>query len=613
MADATTSMTVWARVTDYLFGRNALIGIASVILLMISGYATYSGMHDFIVGVSSTRPAREMPGGIFITSDVFVVVVVAALTFMMWLALRETFGARRQFSQRLITLPLYLFLALWSIGFGYGFWWSLIAGEEATRTSLATLQEEARDAANAIASRLDAVRAQLDNVAAWSDSQMTREETSGGSCGTPSGAGRGPLYNARQSVKDQVNSLRDGITRNWFEPIQADIAQLRQIANSPEDGTFEERQRRFESQVADVRGLARKVASRSNEFGISNANEMRALADALSIEPSKAGFSCYDPTLAQRLREAANQAAQSAELHLPEASFSEGPAGVANAIKRLWANIGAYSLSLVHFIGSGGDIVPQTASGEPIAGRDVIALLATIGVDFGILAMALLNPPKYTPARPPRDALAEAHKRLHLANDEVARYLTEAIQTAVARAPGADSEWIPKHFIHHNGASYFVIPNLYSVAQDEKNKDEELRALAMNQLAGVLDDLKIVRVLTPRELKRFGREELRDSFSDLTPFREERKLLANGQPVKGPGSLGRFFEKPPNAPTGEEGSKHVRNHGLLSKAARALDIAGWSEKAQKDVEIFRLVDSEGLTPLLAVLNKVRLSSREAET
>jgi hypothetical protein len=267
----------------------------------------------------------------------------------------------------------------------------------------------------------------------------------------------------------------------------------------------------------------------------------------------------------------------------------------------------------VHFIGSGGDIVPQTASGEPIAGRDVIALLATIGVDFGILAMALLNPPKYTPERPPRDALAEAHKRLHLANDEVARYLTEAIQTAVARAPGADSEWIPKHFIHHNGASYFVIPNLYSVEQDEKNKDEELRALAMNQLAGVLDDLKIVRVLTPRELKRFGREELRDSFSDLTPFREERKLLANGQPVKGPGSLGRFFEKPPNASTGEEGSKHVRNHGLLSKAARALDIAGWSEKAQKDVEIFRLVDSEGLTPLLAVLNKVRLSSREAET
>ncbi|MBO0755203.1 MAG: hypothetical protein J2P54_05050 [Bradyrhizobiaceae bacterium] len=614
MADAITSMTVWARITDYLFGRNTLIGIASVILLMISGYATWSGMHDFIIGVSSqTRPAREMPG-IFVTSDFFVVVIVAVLTFMMWLALRETFRAGPEFRHRLITLPLYLFLALWSIGFGYGFWWSLIAGEEATRTSLATLQEEARDAANAIASRLDAVRAQLDNVAAWSDSQMTREETSGGSCGTPSGAGRGPLYNARQSVKDQVNSLRDGITRNWLEPVQADITQLRQIANSPEDGTFLERQRRFESQVADVRGLARKIASRSNEFGVSNANEMRALADALSIEPNKAAFSCYDPTLAQRLREAANQAAQSAELHLPEASFSEGPAGVANAIKRLWTNIGAYSISLVHFIRSGGsDTVHQTASGEPITGRDVIALLATVGVDFGILAMTLLNPPGYNPGRLPRDALARAHQRLHLPNAEVAQHLTEAIQTAVARAPGddADFEWIRKHFIHHNGASYFVIPNLYSVEQNDKNKEEELRALAMNQLAGVLDDLKVVRALTPRELRRLGREELRDSFSDLTPFREERMALASGQPVKDDGLLGRVFAKPPKAPASEDGSKHVRNHGLLSKAARALDIAGWSDKAQKDVEVFRLVDSEGLTPLLAVLNRVRL--REAET
>jgi hypothetical protein len=617
MADA-TAMTVWARITDYLFGRNSLIGIASAMLLMISGYATWSGMHDFIIGVSSsqTRAAREMPGGILITNDFFVIVIVSVLTFLMWLALRETFGAKRPINQRLITLPLYLFLALWSIGFGYGFWWSLIAGEEATRTSLATLREEARDSANVIAARLDAVRAELNNVAAWSDSQMTREETTGGSCGTPSGAGRGPLYNARQSVKDQVTSLRDGITRNWFEPITADIAQLRQIADSPEGTTFEERQRRFEAQAADVRSLARRIASRSNEFGASNANEMRALADALSIEPSKAGFSCYDPTLAQRLREAANQAAQRAELQLPEASFSEGPAGVANAIKRLWTNIGAYSLSLVRFVGSGGaNAAYQTASGEPINGRDIIALLATVGVDFGILAMALLNPPAYVAGRVRRDALADAHSRLHLPNEEVARHITEAIHTTVARAPGedTDSEWVRKHFIHHNGASYFVIPNLYSVEQDDKNKDEELKALAMNQLAGVLDDLKLVRALSPSELKRFGKEELRDSYSDLTPFREERQQLASGQPAKPSGWFSRFLAKPPSIATGEDGAKHIRNHGLLSKAQRALDIAGWSAKAQRDVEIFRLVDSEGLTPLLAVLNKVRLTKGEADT
>jgi len=51
------------------------------------------------------------------------------------------------------------------------------------------------------------------------------------------------------------------------------------------------------------------------------------------------------------------------------------------------------------------------------------------------------------------------------------------------------------------------------------------------------------------------------------------------------------------------GDRPIRNHGLFSKAERALEIAGWSERARKDVEVFRLVDAEGLTPLLMVLNE----------
>ena len=161
-----------------------------------------------------------MIGGVFLVGMPLVIAVVTALTFLLWLTLRETFGAQRRLRERLITFPLYLFLALWSIGFGYGFWWSLIAGEEATRTGLAGLQEDARDAGTAVASRLEAVKVQLDNVVSWSESQMEREETSGGSCGVPSGAGRGPLYNARRSVRDGVATLRDGFktttaSREW--------------------------------------------------------------------------------------------------------------------------------------------------------------------------------------------------------------------------------------------------------------------------------------------------------------------------------------------------------------------------------------------------------------
>jgi hypothetical protein len=157
------------------------------------------------------------------------------------------------------------------------------------------------------------------------------------------------------------------------------------------------------------------------------------------------------------------------------------------------------------------------------------------------------------------------------------------------------------HFIHHGGASYFVIPNLYSV--DQADKDEESRALAMNQLAGVLDDLELVRGLSTFELRRFGREEMRDSYTDLTPFRQER---SEDEAAQGPPTLwARWFGSAGWPPKG--GGPHVRNHGLLSKSQRALDIAGWSAAAQRDVEIFRLVDSEGLTPLLTLLNEATLA------
>ena len=289
---------------DYVLGRNMLIGIAEIMLLLLAGYATWHGMRDFIVGVSQT--SAQPSDGMSISNDVLVVGVVVALTLLMYLCLRETFGAKRRFGDRIITFFLYAFLALWSIGFGYGFWWSLISGQEATRTGLAGLQEDARDASQVIAARLDAVRGQLDSVVSWSDGQMAREETSGGSCGKASGAGKGPLYNARRSVRDSISTLRDGMVRSWLEPVQADVEQLRQSAASLGGGTVEERQKAFEQTASDIRGRARNIAARSNALGTSTAAEMRAIAATVGIAPDKPGFSCYDPQLAQRLTEAAD-------------------------------------------------------------------------------------------------------------------------------------------------------------------------------------------------------------------------------------------------------------------------------------------------------------------
>ena len=621
MADTKLHLpTGWAKVADYLFGRNALIAVASFMLLMISGYATWAGMHDFIIGVASSGPSpgRDTPGGFSVSHDFLVGAIVVALTFLMWLALRESFGAGRKWRERAITLPLYVFLALWSIGFGYGFWWSLIAGQEATKTGIAGLQEDARDAGSAITARLDAVRLQLDSVVTWSDGQMAREETSGGSCGVASGAGRGPLYNARRSVRDSISTLRDGVAKTWLGPVQDDLKAMQQSAVADDgSGDVAERQRRFEARAGDIRGRSRSIAQRSNELGKSTATEMRAIAAAVSVQPNQTGFSCYDPTLAQRLKQAADQADQSATLKLRDAAFNEGPAGTANAIKNLWQNMGSYMGGLVRYVASGGKAGDGTTSaGQPITGRDMIALLATIGIDLGLLVLALLDPPTAPPVR--RDGLRETASNLHEVDSKVKVQIRGAIDTVVARIPlpagsgrpgdserAAKLEWVHRHFIHHNGISYFVTPNLHSAGRAPKGeeqpatqvdlKGEELRALAINQLAGVFSDVKLIRVLSVEELLKLGDEERRDSYTDLARIQKEHESGAgrSAKPGRSPGMFGKKADE-----TFGEG---MRNHALLSKAKRALDIAEWSERAQEDFEIYRLTDTEGLTPILDVL------------
>lgn len=586
-----TGFTSLGRAIDYLFGRNALIGLASAMLLLISGYATWSGMNDFIIGASSAGKSRDLGGGISLSHHHLVVAVTIALTFLMWIALREAIGKGRTWLERLVTWPLYIFLVLWSVGFGYGFWWSLIAGEEATKVGLSTLQEEARDATSAVAARLDAVKVQIDSVAAWSEGQMAREEASGGSCGVASGAGRGPLFNARRTVRDGVATLKDNIQKNWLVPVQADVELLRKSTSGLEGASAEDRQRQFEAAASTIRGSSRNIAARSNELGKSTAAEMRALADSVSVAPGQPGFACHDPTLATRLRQAAEQAAVPVSIRLREVAFNEGPAGVANAVKNLWANLGGYTTSLVRFVFSGFKWSDDAASGTPITGRDMIALLATIGIDLGLFVLALLDPPAAAPIR--RDGFTRQTQSLHLPPPTVVRQLAAAFETAIARAPDASMEWVRQHFVHHAGASYYVIPNLYSVKKEgDQERKEERRALALNQLAGVFEDLKLVQTVTVKELDQFLLEEARASKSDLSEVR--KKWREKNRPDLA-GRKDDLMVRP------------VRNHGVLSKAERALDIAGWSEDAKHDIEVYRLVDVDGLTPLLSLLNDATLS------
>ena len=231
----------------------------------------------------------------------------------------------------------------------------------------------------------------------------------------------------------------------------------------------------------------------------------------------------------------------------------------------------------------------------------MIALLATIGIDLGLLVLALLDPPTTRPDR--WDGGQRAAENIHRVSQQTKQQIRSAIDTAVSRGSGVTLEWVHGHFIHHNGVSYYVIPNLFRV--EKANEKEQQRAITMNQLAGVFSDMKLIRVMGEKELKAAGKEEERASLTDLNQFREafRAKEQAEGRPVAG---------------SADDKAKRIRNHGLFSKAERALDIAGWSERAKSDVEVFRISDVEGLTPLLEILTEKRgaaapLTAVKAET
>jgi hypothetical protein len=135
----------------------------------------------------------------------------------------------------------------------------------------------------------------------------------------------------------------------------------------------------------------------------------------------------------------------------------------------------------------------------------------------------------------------------------------------------------------------------------------------MNQLAGVLADMGQVRWpekgpgigpirVGKSELQRLKHEEGLESDTDLTDVR--KKWLAKIGKTDG----GAEAEKDDLI----RKATPIRNHGLFSKAEKALSIAGWSEQARRDIEVYPIVDVEGLTPLLMVLSEGPASRAAAE-
>ncbi len=413
------------------FAEDLPLHLVIVMLLATSFLATLVGMVGFISTADASTPFATIVATIF---------MVFALTLAMFVALRETLRPRRWFHW-LPAAAIYGFLALWSIGFGYGFWWSLIAGEDATRRELQAALTDFDSQTARARSGVDAAGLLMASAAELSEDRARQETTTGGTCGAPSAPGDGPRFRARMRIRSEIASIEQAVRERWLTPLNADFAAMRTELEGALSDTSSARRAHFFATYSKVAGRAAALSETSSARGAAFADELRAVAASLEGSPVNATV-CADPPLAQRLRSAAGALDRKITITPRPPQFSEGADGVAQAIDALWS-------AAARIVG-GGALSARTSGAANIAGRDLVALAATIGVDFALFVFTLLLPRRRGHGSVERQR--SPSKRYH-------RTVKQLAQSAFANVGGADSQQIAACFGVDQAGRYLAAPD----------------------------------------------------------------------------------------------------------------------------------------------------------
>lgn len=435
-------------------------------LVLASAIATFKGIADFFGitehGVLSAASWMSL---------VFAGLVVFLLTGAMWFSIEWVATRTRPMISRIVFFLLYLIFLVWSVGFGYGFWWSILSADDQTNADVATWASDLKINIADANGQLSAFVGQLDRIRDEANRLKDSEQKVGGTCGRPSGGGCRELCRARIDITDRLENISITMKKDWLTKLQEDLGKFSSTVNGDVEKLNFKPEADKRRGLIQIRDLGNIEQTEFNAFSKQRSQALKAdlgtISDELKIAPSQPGFKCYNPEQAASIERFVKTLNQPPLLRIKEFKIYLGADSTKVAILKLWRWVatGVTGLELKFLQATGFESEGASAT---LHGNDWVALMATCLVDLAILIMSLFKP------RPAFASLAEA-----------SRWLDENFPGRVHDFV----EWYSKYQVDHWRTIYIVRPTAF---WNRNSRDPGLSVDEMGMIARPLIDKKLI-------------------------------------------------------------------------------------------------------------------------
>ncbi len=372
-----------------LVSRHAMRNLGLISALILTMVATALGLTDLI--------AASEAGEVGPIESVVVGALAGTAILTMWLALEFAIEAQ-SWGRRVLALLIYVMLVLWSVGFGFGFYWRHLASIGIAQDDTTAMMRRVDESLDTAATNLTTIRMQLRALSEDTQARASQEGRQGDACdGVDTGRGEGDYWNLRTQMSNDVNLLirgmsiwigggveiREGVKDPLIAQIEAlDVQATRDqaefAAGTRDPALMRRRLANLGDQARSVLGRANAIINGKDAYIAS----LRALSRRLRAGYlDAAGHRCKDSALADSLDRAAGQLGRLAPISLNEANLDPqlGARATQFAFNRLWKNAFA--------------ILPgdQVEQGGGLTDRDLQALVAAIVVDIVIFFLTVFG------------------------------------------------------------------------------------------------------------------------------------------------------------------------------------------------------------------------------